>query len=193
LIKGYFDGAVRGELNEGSIGAYLEQDGVTIWELSKHMGYNKNSINIEYEALLALLHEIRRRDLCRVIIHGDNQILINQMLHLCRVRDLGLFKLCAEAEKLIRGRSITLTWIPRTENKRADWLSKHPNILHPINSKFSLEQVADYIFLVHAHETYVADTQHNICSCEQFQTRHQCLHLAEAQRQQSGALASSVA
>lgn len=183
MITGYFDGSVLGDLNAGSIGAYLEDDANSIWEVSKATGYNKKSINTEYDALLALLHEIRHRDLINVTIFGDNKVVIDQMNHVCRVRDLELFKLCAEAEKLIRGRTITLVWIPREQNKKADWLSKQPHKFK-IDPAFTLDQVAEHIFIVHANETYVADIQHGTCSCPQFQLgTTECIHLAAARQQ----------
>lgn len=180
MITGYFDGSVRGDLNQGSIGAYLEVDGKTIWEVSKATGYNKKSIDTEYDALLALLHEIRHRDLSNVTIHGDNKVCIDQMNHVSRVRDIQLFKLCAEAEKVMKGRSITLVWIPREENRKADWLSKQPSRLVDVQ-EFTLDQVAEHIYIVNADETYVADIQHGTCSCPNFQYgTTECIHLATA-------------
>lgn len=194
MIKGYFDGAVRGDINQGSIGAYIEVDGNTIWEVSKATGYNKKSIDTEYDALLALLHEIRHRDLINITIYGDNKVCIDQMNHVSRVRDLTLFKLAAEAEKLMKSRSITLVWIPREQNKKADWLSKQPPLLQLVNSSFTLDQVAEHIFIVHAEETYVSDIQHGICSCPQYQLgTTECIHLATARQQHQFVALAAVA
>lgn len=70
---------------------------------------------MEYEALLSLLRgtSIMEGD----EIFSDSQLVVNQVNGKWRVKEPKLKPLCKEAKELMIIRGVTLSWIPREENK----------------------------------------------------------------------------
>jgi ribonuclease HI len=76
---------------------------------------NHTNNEMEYEALLSLLRGTS-------IIEGDeiladSLLVVNQVNGKWKVREPRLFPLCQEAQRLMKIRSVSLSWIPREENK----------------------------------------------------------------------------
>lgn len=131
----WFDGATN-ETNPSTllgIGAYIEEDGVGVFEgsfgfpISNGMGSNNYS---EYLALITILQFFSGKDLtdCTINIHGDSKMVINQMNGTWKIKD-GLYKYRALEAQAILGElkesaNVNLKWIPREKNTRADQLSK---------------------------------------------------------------------
>ncbi len=123
MICGFFDGASRGNPGEAGAGALLqEEDEKILWEECGYLGTRTNN-EAEYEGLLLLLGEIRRRDLRNVRIYGDSKLVISQMKGEWKVRKPHLELLWREARELAKGRDLEFFWIPRERNSRADALS----------------------------------------------------------------------
>ena len=123
MICGFFDGASRGNPGEAGAGALLQEENENIlWEACRYLGTRTNN-EAEYEGLLLLLGEIRRRDLRNVRIYGDSKLVISQMKGEWKVRQPHLELLWREARELAKGRDLEFFWVPRERNSRADALS----------------------------------------------------------------------
>ena len=119
---GYFDGASRGNPGHAGAGAYITDGLEAVWECSEYLGFRTNN-EAEYEALLFLLREVRVRGLRKIEIRGDSKLVVCQIHREWKINMPHLRKLAAEAWRLTEDMSVTLTWVPRSENSIADALS----------------------------------------------------------------------
>jgi ribonuclease HI len=120
---GYFDGASRGNPGQAGAGAcLLDEEGKIVWERAEYLGVKTNN-EAEYIALLRLLEEARARGLVSVDIRGDSRLVICQVKREWKINLPHLRMLASEAWRLMDGVKVSLTWIPRNENKLADALS----------------------------------------------------------------------
>lgn len=127
MYKAYFDGASKGNPGEAAIGACIENSNNNIiWSIAQRIGVRTNN-EAEYAALIELLLTIFEKELKNVTIYGDSQLVINQMNGVYQVNSPNLKQLHRQAKYLadyLKARqNITLVWIPRKENMKADKLS----------------------------------------------------------------------
>ncbi|MCX7828771.1 MAG: ribonuclease HI family protein [Thermanaerothrix sp.] len=121
-MKGYFDGASRGNPGVAGAGALLEDQGRVIWEYRGFLGRRTNN-EAEYQALIALLEEVRRREIRSVLVMGDSQLVISQVTRKWKINMPHLRELASRVWELCDGLEVSFKWIPREENKMADRLS----------------------------------------------------------------------
>jgi ribonuclease HI len=122
--RAWFDGSARPNPGRCTLGAVLEGPGGVQLELSRAAGYG-NSSEAEYQALLAVLEAAVDIGAVGLAIHGDSQVVIDDVhapdfasspaLQVYRAQALAL---------LARLPGATLRWIPRHKNGRADALSQ---------------------------------------------------------------------
>ena len=128
--RGWFDGSAHPNPGRCTIGAVLEGPGGVLVELSRACGHG-NSSEAEYLALVALLEAAVEHGAGTLAIHGDSQVVIDDV----NAPD------CASAPSLrghrARARALLallpgamLRWIPRHKNTRADALSQRAVISH---------------------------------------------------------------
>lgn len=180
----YFDGASKGNPGESGIGTYIQKNGITIWEISKAIGITTCNV-AEYTALITLLAELKQRQIKRIQIFGDSQLVIKQVNREWNVNYPRLEKLRNEVYNLMQGKHITIQWIPRKKNAYADKLSNlafkkysPEKMTHSSSAMpFSIEKISKTIFIVHDNEDYAVDIAHNICTCPCFQNKKKCPHL----------------
>lgn len=123
VIRGYFDGASRGNPGMAGAGALLEDDnGQVIWEHREFLGRKTNN-EAEYQALIALLEELRRRGIREAKVMGDSQLVISQVTRRWKINMPHLRELAGRVWELCDGLNVSFSWIPRGENARADRLS----------------------------------------------------------------------
>jgi ribonuclease HI len=85
----------------------------------------------EYAAIIRVFEYLLSRSPGHVIVHGDSNLVINQLNGKWRVLK-GLYRAVAlEARELLGrlrslGWQVELLWIPRTQNEECDALSKGP-------------------------------------------------------------------
>ncbi len=122
-MKGYFDGASRGNPGTAGAGALLMNDGgEVVWETARFLGTKTNN-EAEYTALLLLLKAAKERDVKTLNIYGDSKLVVSQVSKQWKINLPHLRALAQEAWALMEGMSVTLEWIPREKNKLADALS----------------------------------------------------------------------
>jgi ribonuclease HI len=133
-ILAWFDGACE-PVNPGgtaSFGVIVKDDDGTV--LLKEHGLlgkgSRMSNNVaEYAGVLHILKYLSSRPPRRVTIHGDSNLVINQLSGKWRVRKGLYLSIAIETKELLAylrglGWQITCCWIPREQNEECDALSK---------------------------------------------------------------------
>lgn len=183
MICGYFDGASRGNPGEAGAGACLvNESGGLIWECAEYLGQKTNN-EAEYEALIMLLEEMRRRGLREVSVRGDSRLVINQVLGTWKVKEPRLKSLASRARELAATVKARPEWVPRVENTQADRLSNKAIDESAAaesddgKQKCRTRKVEKDIFLVYeGNELYAVDLAHGRCTCAEFFENGTCRH-----------------
>ncbi|MBI2069909.1 MAG: ribonuclease HI family protein [Elusimicrobia bacterium] len=121
----YIDGACRFNPGPAGIGVWIIGDeGRTIAEISEYIGEATNNV-AEWGAYLRALKEALALGAGEAVIFTDSKLLAEQVRGTFKVRDPRLQGFWREAKRLEpKFTRMTLTHIPRENNKRADALSK---------------------------------------------------------------------
>jgi ribonuclease HI len=120
----WFDGACSGNPGPMGGGAVIEVEGGSPQVLSMAFGLGTNN-QAEYRALILGLRHALAAGVEEVVVKGDSELVLKQLLGKYRVRKEELKPLHAEAAKLLRQfRSSKLEWVPRAANAVADEASK---------------------------------------------------------------------
>lgn len=120
----WFDGSAVPNPGRLGIGAVLRApDGKEI-AISLAAGAGDGNA-AEYMALIAVLEHALSARVARLIVHGDSQIIIGDLLGSAPIRTAALQGYRQTALRLMAGfRSIRLIWIPRAKNGAADRLAR---------------------------------------------------------------------
>lgn len=121
----YFDGAADPNPGHAAFGFSHQSSGKEVAFQCGYLGFQTNNV-AEYNALLYALLYCKLNYLKNVRIFGDSQLIIKQVSGIYRVKNESLKKLCDMCKSLISELNITVHWISREENQRADYLSKIP-------------------------------------------------------------------
>ena len=122
-MKGYFDGASRGNPGEAGAGALLiEDDGTVVWEKALYLGKKTNN-EAEYNAAIMLLTEAAGRGLTELAVYGDSKLVVSQLSGQWKINLPHLRELAKKAWDITKGMKVSYSWIPREKNKKADELS----------------------------------------------------------------------
>ena len=79
----------------------------------------------EYEALMAAARWLVDEGIEeKIIIKGDSELVIKQMKGEYRVTSATSKKYVPEIKRLLQGRDVSFSWVPREENEEADQLSR---------------------------------------------------------------------
>ena len=120
---GYFDGASRGNPGEAGAGACLvDESGAVVWECAEYLGKKTNN-EAEYTALLRLLAEAKSRGISELEVRGDSKLVVSQVRREWKINLPHLRELAKQAWTIMEGMEVSLTWVPREKNSRADELS----------------------------------------------------------------------
>jgi len=117
------DGGARGNPGPGA-GAYalFDPSGAEVEARGAYLGSVTNNI-AEYRALIAGLEAARRRQVERLRVCLDSELVVRQMTGEYRVKHAGLKPLHAEARAALQGlQAVRFQAVPREENARADRL-----------------------------------------------------------------------
>lgn len=121
----YFDGAADPNPGNAAFGFSHQLRGKEVAFQCGYLGHHTNNV-AEYNALLQALIYCKINSLKNVRIFGDSQLVIKQVLGTYKVKNESLKHLCEKCKILISELNISLHWICREENHRADYLSKLP-------------------------------------------------------------------
>lgn len=147
-IKLYFDGACDNNRHPHTMGI-----GVAVWingeraeqyDKALNAGVGTNNI-AEYISLIQALKLSRVfkdtiPDIESINIFGDSQLIVYQYAGKFQCKAAGLPVYLAEAKRLrdSLGMKVTVSWVPREQNKEADVLSK-AGLLQPIDKTLKLK------------------------------------------------------
>ena len=134
--RGWFDGSAHPNPGRIGIGALLCGPAGERIEISRRAGYG-NSGEAEYLALGALLEAATQAGARDLLLHGDSQVVINDVnLDACTVAAAGsAVGLEAHRARVLELMAplgtVTLKWVPRHRNGDADHLSQQALALAP--------------------------------------------------------------
>ena len=74
-----FDGCSKGNPGRAGAGAVIYCNQTEIWADAKFVGARETNNVAEYTGLIMGLHEARRRNISRLTVHGDSELIIKQM------------------------------------------------------------------------------------------------------------------
>lgn len=182
-MKGYFDGASRGNPGSAGAGALLEDDrGQVAWETATPLGTRTNN-EAEYLALILLLEEASKRGVRELEVFGDSRLVVLQVSRVWKINEPRLRELAERAWALAKGMKVSFSWIPRERNARADALSNEA-LDGPRKPGSALRWVHEGIALAidPDGQAYAVDVSHGFCSCEAFRASGACPHMDAALR-----------
>ena len=119
-----FDGCSKGNPGPAGAGAVIYQNGIEIWGSCEFVGKKETNNMAEYAGLILGMKEAVHRNIRKIAIKGDSQLVIKQMRGEYKVKSENLLESFAQAKKLEKDFDvITYDHVYRNENKRADELS----------------------------------------------------------------------
>jgi ribonuclease HI len=96
-----FDGGSRGNPGPAGIGVVIRaEDGTALVTLGRYIGRATNNV-AEYRALITAMQEAKKLGAKKVLIRGDSELIVRQMLGQYRVKNADLKELYEEAQTLI--------------------------------------------------------------------------------------------
>jgi probable phosphoglycerate mutase len=119
------DGGSRGNPGPAGYGAVVldPQTGAVLAERAEAIGTATNNV-AEYGGLIAGLSAASSLGATDVDVRMDSKLVVEQMSGRWQIKHPGLRPLAAQAADHVRRfRSVTFTWVPRAQNKRADALA----------------------------------------------------------------------
>ena len=119
-----FDGCSKGNPGHSGAGAVLYRDNTEIWTESKYLGNHKTNNQAEYSALIIGLYHARNLELPELLVCGDSQMVIKQMLKEYKVKSENMIIMHKEASDIAKDiNNIRFQHIYREQNTRADELA----------------------------------------------------------------------
>ena len=129
MITIYFDGLCYPK-NPGGVAAYgylVYRDGEPIWRGFGGVGEGRGMTNnvAEYEALMAAAQWLVDEEIeDKILIKGDSELVIKQMKGQYKISSATSKKYVPEIKKLLQGKDVSFSWVPRDDNEEADRLSR---------------------------------------------------------------------
>ncbi len=102
----------------------IYEDGQEIYAKAVFVGEHETNNVAEYTGLIIGMQQAAERGIRKLVVRGDSQLVIRQMLGEYKVKSPGLLALYQQAKKIERQfESVTYQHIYREQNTRADALS----------------------------------------------------------------------
>lgn len=125
----WFDGSANPNPGRIGIGALLEGPQGERIEISRQAGHGSSG-DAEYLALIALLEKAVELELAELLVYGDSQVVVHDVL---LAQGSGAKGLEAHREKvgalMAQLAQVNVRWVPRHRNGEADRLSQQAAIL----------------------------------------------------------------
>lgn len=138
----HFDGSCTPVNPSGYMGAGLtiESDGKTFEVAMGFKKYDNNTNNVaEYHAFKKILESLSTKRDVKITIQGDSMLVINQMNGKSRIKNGAYVPLAFECLKLLdnlhRNNTVSIEWVSRDKNQRADYLSRYGASLSVISNE----------------------------------------------------------
>jgi ribonuclease HI len=129
MITVYFDGLCypKNPCGVAAYGYLVYRDGALIHRGFRAVGEGKGMTNnvAEYEGLMAAAQWLNDEGIReKIVIKGDSQLVIKQMKGEWKISSATSKKYVPEIRKLLAGKDVSFSWVPREENEEADKLSR---------------------------------------------------------------------
>lgn len=153
MIEAWFDGAVA-PYNPGGHGGYgmlVKRDGRTIHTEAIYVGrWSTISNNVtEYAGAIATLRYFLREGITQGTVHGDANLVINQLVGRWKIKNGAYVPYAKEALALRQQLpDVRFEWIPREKNTEADDLSQQAIWHEPRVIGFELDPSIDTSHIV---------------------------------------------
>lgn len=119
-----FDGCSKGNPGPAGAGAVIYANNVEIWARAIYVGDRETNNIAEYTGLLLGLNEAVRRKIKVIVVKGDSELAIKQMLGKYKVKSENLIDIYEQAKDMEKHfDKIEYIHVYRHLNKRADALS----------------------------------------------------------------------
>jgi len=120
-VKLYADGGSRGNPGPSASGyAVMDMDNQVLVKKGVYLGVTTNN-QAEYQALKLGLEEAQRMHAQTVHVYMDSLLVVNQMLHIFKVKNRDLWPIHETTKELTsQFKQVTFAHVPRTLNKLAD-------------------------------------------------------------------------
>lgn len=131
--QAWFDGSARPNPGKCGIGAVLKGPNGEQFDVCLAAGYG-NSSEAEYLALIMLLEKAIEVKASPLVIYGDSQVVIGDVMGSCKFAAMSLAPSRVRALSLMTQLiGVSLCWIPRHKNNEADALSQRATRLDAID------------------------------------------------------------
>jgi ribonuclease HI len=123
-FKMNFDGCSKGNPGVSGAGAVIYEDNEEIWADQFFVGEKFTNNHAEYAGLILGLQQAKKLNIKNILVEGDSQLVINQMIGTYNCNSPNLIELYDKAKLLEKHfEKIHYQHIDRKFNKRADQLS----------------------------------------------------------------------
>jgi ribonuclease HI len=124
VYTAYVDGAARGNPGPASYAVIVHApDGSTAFQIGKYLGRASNNV-AEYYGLIGALDYAQSKNISRLAVRSDSQLMVRQMQGRYKVKSADLRPLHERAQKMARGLAhFDIAHIPREQNSEADQLA----------------------------------------------------------------------
>jgi ribonuclease HI len=100
----------------------IEEDGKLICVHSEYVGISTNNV-AEYKAVIMALNYVKEHfETAHFVLQSDSQLVVRQLSGEYKVKAKNLLPLWQEAKALVEDLNVKLRWVPREENRIADFL-----------------------------------------------------------------------
>ena len=130
IYECYFDGACEPQNPGGEIGAGIYvTDGEKEYATYNHLPAKEENTNnmAEYLAFIMILDLMSNKEKCEIKIYGDSMLVVNQMDGKWQIKNGAYTSFAVQAknklEKLKLNNVVSIEWIPREKNVKADYQS----------------------------------------------------------------------
>ena len=128
-----FDGCSKGNPGRAGAGAVLYEGSREIWSDAKYVGDKETNNVAEYTGLIMGLHEARQRNISRLLVRGDSELIIKQMNGQYAVKSENIRHYHQAAKDLAsQFKWIEFRHVYRKDNARADELSNKGLLANPV-------------------------------------------------------------
>jgi ribonuclease HI len=124
IYEMYFDGCSKGNPGLSGAGAVIYKNGEEIWSNSYFVSDSTTNNVAEYFGLIRGLKRAIKMNIRHLIVKGDSQLIIKQMIGQYQVKSESMIELYKIAKKMEEEfENISYEHVYRKYNKRADQLS----------------------------------------------------------------------
>ena len=122
VVRIHTDGAARGNPGPAAFAYVIQRDGEEDIEGRGFLGTQTNNV-AEYIALVRALEHAAKLSARRLEIFTDSDLMVNQMVGLYKVKNIGLKPYWEQARRLLQEfEKVDIRHVPRAQNSRADRL-----------------------------------------------------------------------